>query len=99
MQRPFPQQDAALRDQQVLDDIEWVKTFIVGIRNIRGEMDISPNKPLSVLLKNVGEQDRRRLAISDAFLSKLARLEQIDVLPVGDNGPASARPWWVKWKS
>ena len=51
MVQPFPEVDSAKQDDTVLADIEWVKKFIVGIRNIRGEMDISPNKPLNALLK------------------------------------------------
>ena len=51
MVQAFPEVEAAKQDDNVLADIEWVKKFIVGIRNIRGEMDISPNKPLNALLK------------------------------------------------
>lgn len=90
MTQPFPVQDANRQDAQVLSDIEWVKSFIVGIRNIRGEMDISPNKPLNVLLKNVREQDQQRLALSDSFLAKMAKLESITQLSAGETGPASA---------
>ncbi|HCV16764.1 MAG TPA: valine--tRNA ligase, partial [Alteromonas sp.] len=64
MVQPFPAVDAAKQDEQVLADIEWVKRFIVGIRNIRGEMDIAPSKPLPALLRNVSSEDERRLGIS-----------------------------------
>ncbi|MCV2884469.1 valine--tRNA ligase [Aestuariibacter sp. AA17] len=90
MVEAFPEIDATKQDEQVLADIEWVKSFIVGIRNIRGEMDISPNKPLSVLLKNASEKDKARLALSEGFLAKLAKLEAIDLLDANDKGPASA---------
>ncbi|WP_438862403.1 valine--tRNA ligase [Neptunicella sp.] len=90
MLQTFPAQDASLTDEQVVADIEWLKQVIVGVRNIRGEMDIAPSKPLSVLLKNAGEQDLRRLKITDVFLSRLARLENIELLPAGEKGPASA---------
>ena len=90
MLQAFPVQDTSLIDEQVLSDIEWVKQVIVGVRNIRGEMDISPSKPLSVLLRNAGSEDKRRLADTELLLSKMARLEDITVLPEGDKGPASA---------
>ncbi|MDF2178623.1 valine--tRNA ligase [Aliiglaciecola sp. CAU 1673] len=90
MMQAFPVQDNSLLDEQVLADIEWVKQVIVGVRNIRGEMDISPSKPLSVLLRNAGSEDKRRLADSELLLSKLAKLEAITVLPEGEKGPASA---------
>ncbi|GAA0374811.1 valine--tRNA ligase [Bowmanella denitrificans] len=90
MLQAFPGQNSSLVDEQVLADIEWVKQVIVGVRNIRGEMDISPSKPLSVLLRNAGSEDKRRLADTELLLSKMARLENITVLPEGDKGPASA---------
>ncbi|WP_334038395.1 valine--tRNA ligase [Alteromonas macleodii] len=90
MVQAFPEVDAAKQDDKVLADIEWVKKFIVGIRNIRGEMDISPNKPLNALLKNVSEEDARRLDAAKAFLDKLSKLETVTVLKDGEDAPASA---------
>lgn len=90
MVQPFPAVDAAKQDEQVLADIEWVKRFIVGIRNIRGEIDIAPSKPLPALLRNVSSEDERRLGISRTFIDRLARLESITVLKEGEEAPASA---------
>lgn len=90
MTQAFPQQNESLRDQQVLDELEWVKSFIVGIRNIRGEMDISPNKPLNVLLRNVSAQDWQRLQSSRDFLGSLAKLDSIEALQPDEQTPACA---------
>ena len=90
MVQPFPTVDTGKQDEQVLADIEWVKRFIVGIRNIRGEMDIAPSKPLSVLLRNASEEDERRLGISRTFIDRLARLEGVTLLAEGEEAPASA---------
>jgi len=90
MVQAFPQFDANKCDQQAIDDLEWVKQFIVAIRNIRGEMDISPSKELPVLLKNVNANDQRRLDENEQFLSSLAKLESITVLADDEQGPASA---------
>jgi valyl-tRNA synthetase len=90
MVQAFPQFDASKCDQQAIDDLEWVKQFIVAIRNIRGEMDISPSKALPVLLKNVNENDQRRLNENEQFLSSLAKLESVTVLTDKEQGPASA---------
>ncbi|MCP4987810.1 MAG: valine--tRNA ligase [Colwellia sp.] len=90
MVQAFPQFDANKCDQQAIDDLEWVKQFIVAIRNIRGEMDISPSKELPVLLKNVNDNDQRRLKENEQFLSSLAKLESITVLADDEQGPASA---------
>ncbi|QBG35563.1 valine--tRNA ligase [Litorilituus sediminis] len=90
MTQAFPEFDASKCDQKAIDDLEWVKQFIIAIRNIRGEMDIAPSKPLPVLLKNVSEEDKRRLSDNEQFLSALAKLESIEVLADDDQGPASA---------
>ena len=90
MVQAFPQFNENNCDQQAIDDLEWVKQFIIAIRNIRGEMDISPSKELPVLLKNVNENDQRRLNENEQFLSSLAKLESITVLADSEQGPASA---------
>ena len=90
MIQSFPQFDESQCDQTAIDDLEWVKQLIVAIRNIRGEMDIAPSKPLPVLLKNVNADDQRRLSENEQFISALAKLESITILADDDNGPASA---------
>ena len=90
MIQAFPQFNENNCDQQAIDDLEWVKQFIIAIRNIRGEMDISPSKELPVLLKNVNQNDQRRLDENEQFLSSLAKLESITVLADNEQGPASA---------
>ena len=90
MVQAFPQFNEDNCDQKAIDDLEWVKQFIIAIRNIRGEMDISPSKELPVLLKNVNENDQRRLDENEQFLSSLAKLDSITVLADDEQGPASA---------
>jgi len=90
MVQSFPAFDENQYDQQAIDDLEWVKQFIVAIRNIRGEMDISPSKALPVLLKNVSNEDQRRINDNQQFLSALAKLESIKVLADNDEAPLSA---------
>ena len=90
MVQPFPIANPALEDANALNDLEWMKDFIVGIRNIRGEMDISPSKPLNVLLKNTSDEDKRRINDNKAFLKALAKLETITQLSDDEQAPASA---------
>ncbi|WP_026957859.1 valine--tRNA ligase [Aliagarivorans taiwanensis] len=90
MLQAMPEFDATQVDEQAMSDLEWLKQFIVAVRNIRGEMDISPNKPLNVLLKNASSEDQRRLSENQAFLASLAKLESSTILADGDEAPASA---------
>jgi valyl-tRNA synthetase len=90
MVQPFVQYDETKRNAKAAGDIEWVKQCIVGIRNIRGEMDISPNKLLTVLAKNVSAEDQRRFNDVETVLTRLARIESFTVLAGGEEAPASA---------
>jgi valyl-tRNA synthetase len=90
MLQPFPEYDTAQVDELAIRDLEWLKQFILAIRNIRGEMDISPSKPLNVIVKNTSDEDRRRLAENQAFLSALAKLESVTQLADDEQAPASA---------
>ncbi|MFT6270382.1 MAG: valyl-tRNA synthetase [Alphaproteobacteria bacterium] len=86
----FPDLDLARKNAQAEADIEWVKAFVVGIRNIRGEMDIAPSKKLPVFLNNTSDKDKTRLSESLEYLTLLAKLESIEILAPGDTPPASA---------
>ena len=90
MLQAYPVVDDTQIDEQAQADVEWLKQFILVIRNIRGEMDLSPNKALNVLLRNVGTEDQARLDANKAFLMSLAKLDAIDVLAKDEKGPASA---------
>ena len=90
MVQGFPVYNAASVDAKAMDDLEWVKQFILAIRNIRGEMDISPSKPLSVLLANASSEDVRRIEENKSFLASLAKLEEFTMLENKDDAPACA---------
>jgi len=89
MLQPFPAFDAALEDQQALNDLEWIKQAIVAVRNIRAEMNISPSKQLEVLLRNANGDAQRRVQENQSFIERLARLSSITLLPAGEKGPVS----------
>ncbi|TQQ08644.1 valine--tRNA ligase [Vibrio cholerae] len=90
MLQALPQYDATNFNQEALDDIEWVKTFITSIRNLRAEYDINPGKPLEVMLKAANEQDAARIEANKQVLVSLAKLESIRVLADGEATPACA---------
>jgi valyl-tRNA synthetase len=90
MVQGFPVYNEASVDAKAMEDLEWVKQFILAIRNIRGEMDISPSKPLSVLLANASSGDVRRIEENKSFLASLAKLEEFTMLENKDDAPACA---------
>jgi valyl-tRNA synthetase len=90
MLQPWPQADESRLDETAEQDIEWLKGLILGVRNIRGEMNVAPGKELDLLLRNAAQEDHRRLLENDAFLKKLAKLSSVTVLAAGDEAPLSA---------
>ncbi|MBB72163.1 MAG: valine--tRNA ligase [Legionellales bacterium] len=77
MCQAYPDYEADRVDAAAVADIEWLKAVIIGIRNIRGEMNIAPNKALSILLHRGDESDKGRLTSNEAFLMSLAKLDDI----------------------
>ncbi|CNE81054.1 valine--tRNA ligase [Yersinia nurmii] len=89
MLQPFPEYDASQVDEKALSDLEWIKQTIIAVRNIRAEMNISPGKPLEVLLRGASAEAQRRVLENQSFIQSLARLSSITLLPEGDKGPLS----------
>src|SRR5690606_26030484 len=79
MTAAFPEADETKEDHDAAKAIDWVKGFILGLRRIRGEMDLSPSKPLPVLVQDASVQDRAYVDEFRAWLSFLARLESIEL--------------------
>jgi valyl-tRNA synthetase len=90
MLRPYPEPNDDAADAAAIADIEWVKQFILGIRQIRGEMDISPGKTLPVLLQHAGSADERRATEHAQLLQRVGRVESIFILKEGEQPPAAA---------
>jgi len=90
MLQPYPEADHNLIDNEAISDIEWLKSVIVGIRNIRGEINIPPGKMLPVYFNNGSKEDQRRLDANHQFLAKLAHLESITWLKPEEEAPMSA---------
>ncbi len=89
MTQPFPQPSDDI-DEDAIADMEWVKGFVLGIRQIRGEMDISPGKALPVLLQHASPLDRERAQRHASLIERVGRVESIDVLAESDKPPAAA---------
>ena len=90
MLQPYPVADEARIDNNAVAEINWVMSFILGVRRIRGEMNIAPGKPLPVLLQNGSVTDQDYLSNSSAYLKRLGRLESITWLNSDEITPESA---------
>ena len=90
MLQPYPEMDPAQITPSAVKEINWVMSFILGVRRIRGEMNIAPGKPLPVLIQNGSDNDRIFLQQNQLYLQKLGRLESINWLEAHDTAPESA---------
>ncbi|WP_231759883.1 valine--tRNA ligase [Microbulbifer elongatus] len=90
MLQPYPEANAHRMDENAEAAIAWLKDVIEGVRNIRGEMNISPAKKIPLILRNGSEQDENLLKQTRSLLTKLASLESIDWLAEGAEAPASS---------
>ena len=90
MMESYPTYDRKNIDEEAEEHIEWLKGVILSIRNIRGEMDISPAKSINILLRNGSPTDKERMEIHKPYLQKLAKLKDISWLEDGHEAPVSA---------
>ena len=87
---PWPTSDSDKRDEAAEADVQWLQDFILGVRRIRGEMDIAPSKPIPVLLEHASQADTERLSRFEPLIAFLARTESVTVLTEGEQAPEAA---------
>ncbi len=90
MLQPFPRAQDYTRDEGAERDMGWVMQFVLGVRQIRGEMDIAPGRPLAVLLQDATELDLKNCAEHELYLQNLARIASVEVVAADTEPPPSA---------
>jgi len=77
MLEPFPRAQDFVIEVDAETEVEWLKAFVIGIRQIRGEANLGAGKLLPVTLAGATAADRERVARNLAFIAKLARVESV----------------------
>ena len=90
MHSEFPLADEAKIDQASSDEMLWVQAVITGVRNIRGEKNISPSKELPIIIQGADKTALAYLEANNAYLTKFGRFESITIAQDGDETPESA---------
>jgi len=88
--KPYPEIDETLISQKSESEITWLQEFILGVRQIRGEMNIAPGKPLACFIQNLNTADKAYIKNNLSIISTLAKLESIKQLSENDSAPESA---------
>ena len=90
MHAPYPEADDSKINHNAIENIEWLKKVIIGVRNIRGEMNIAPSIKLPLYFSNGSQQDHQRLNDTQTFLIKLAGLDTVHWLEADQEAPMAA---------
>jgi len=77
-------------DASTLEEIDWIKSFIIGVRRIRSERDIAPSKKLPVRVQGGNVLEKTWLENNRIYLLALARIESISATETAPEDAAMA---------
>jgi valyl-tRNA synthetase len=80
----YPLDDAAEAE------LDWIRALVLGVRQIRGEMDIPPGRRVPLILQGGTAEDGERAARHAHLLRELARLATVETLPADATPPPAA---------
>ncbi|HZC87263.1 MAG TPA: valine--tRNA ligase [Steroidobacteraceae bacterium] len=90
MLQPYPRAADFALDEVAERETAWIQNVVLGVRQIRGEMNISPAKRIPVLLKDASAEDEAYVARHRTWLERLAGVAGITMLAPGAEAPQSA---------
>ena len=90
MLQPYPAAADFAPDEAAERATAWIQGVVLAVRQIRGEMNVSPARRVPLLLKGASAQDETYANRHRAWLERLAGLESITVLAAGATAPQSA---------
>lgn len=90
MRASFPTAAAMPADPSAEMEMRWVMDFILGVRQIRGEMDIVPSRKIDIMLANASPTDMLYLERNSGYLTRLAGIGSTQCLKIGALAPIAA---------
>ena len=90
MRQPFPSATDQPADVDAEAAVAWLKDVTTAIRNIRGEMNVSPAQAVELLLQGGDATDRHRLDATEALLKRLAKVAALRWLEGGAQPPPAS---------
>jgi valyl-tRNA synthetase len=87
---PWPVAQDFPADPAAEQEMQWLMQAVLGIRQIRGEMDIAPSRRLPLLLQHASPDDLALCARHEALLTRLAGLASLRALPAHEAAPPAA---------
>lgn len=89
MLEAYPEADEGQVDQEADLAIAWIKSFILGVRRIRAEYDIAPNKEIPVMLHSGSDLERRYFEEGFKYIKRLTRASEIELIDNAFAEPAA----------
>jgi valyl-tRNA synthetase len=90
MLQPYPHASDFPADEEAEREIGWVQALVLAVRQIRGELNISPARRIGVLLRDASAEDESRLVRHRRWLERLAGIDSLTLLAPGASAPQSA---------
>jgi valyl-tRNA synthetase len=90
MLAPWPRAADFASDPAAEQDMQWLMRIVLGVRQIRGEMDIAPSRRLPLLMQGASEADLALAARHARLLERLAGIEPPQALAAGTTAPPAA---------
>lgn len=91
MIQPYPEFDSRQIDEPALEALHWIQSFVMGVRTIRGEVNIKPSQLLPVICRGGSDAIKKTIRNHESIIISLARLESItfsDDVPAQDTAVA-----------
>jgi len=87
----WPQADEFPEDADAEAEIEWLQGLVLGIRQIRGELNLPPGRRLDMLAQGATDKDRARMSSLSGLLHPMAGInERWERAPDAEPPPAAS---------
>ena len=73
----FPESRELARDPAAVEQIEWLKLFVMGVRRIRAEGGLPPGRRLNVHTRAGSPREKAWLRANQAHIKSLARIDAL----------------------
>lgn len=79
MTSSYPEAEDYIEDQKVLKEMELLTGIITSIRNVRGEMGMSPSMKVSVVLDMPDDEERKVVENNFRYIKSLAKVSDVSM--------------------
>ena len=76
----YPKVDKTFINDEIEEELDWLKAAIQAIRTIRSEMSISPAKPIPLYIRNSTPELKQRIEKYQQTLRALSKVNEINFL-------------------